>query len=145
MVRASASRAIARCTSPSIITSPAARSSVAILRITIDACSRGRRNGAAGTTVAATSATSPPTTASVQRVNAAPGSGTSEATTIDCTAAWVTKSCPPSSRNADDIASATISAICQPPDPSPATSRSARNTPTATPTVTSATRRSRWP
>ena len=41
------------------------------------ACSRGRRSGAAGTTVAATSATAPPTSASVQRVSAAPGSGSS--------------------------------------------------------------------
>ena len=39
-------------TSPSTITSAAARSSSAILRTTCAACSRGRRSGAAGTTVA---------------------------------------------------------------------------------------------
>ena len=59
-----------RSTSPSTITSPAARSSAAILRITTAACSRGRRSGAAGTTVAATSATQPPISASVQRISA---------------------------------------------------------------------------
>ena len=116
-----------------------------LTRATTAACSRGRRRGAAGTTVAATRATAPPITASVHRVNAWPGAATSPAMTIDWTAAWVTNSCPLSSRNAAVIESATISAICHAPEPSHTTSRSARNTPTATPTVTSATRRNRWP
>ena len=97
---------------------PAAAS--AILRITTAACSRGRRSGAAGTTVAATSATAPPISASVQRVRRHPGRAAAMLTTIDCTAAWVTNSCPPSSRNAADIASATISVICHRPTPTPA-------------------------
>ena len=60
------------------------------MRRTFAASSRGRRSGAAGTTVAATSATAPPISASVQRVNAAFGSGSRVTTTIDCTAAWIT-------------------------------------------------------
>ena len=107
------------------------------------ACSRGLRNGALGTTVAATSATAPPIRASVQRVNAAPGSGSSVLTTIDCTAAWVTKIWPASSSSAVLMASETISAICQAPVPIRCVIRSPRNTPTATPRVTSPTRRSR--
>ena len=55
------------------------------------------------------------------------------------------KSCPPSSRTAVDMASATMIVSCHQPEPMPATIRSARNTPTATPTVTSATRRRRCP
>ena len=66
-------------------------------------------------------------------------------TTIDCTAACIMNSCPPSSRIAVDMASATMIVSCHQPDPMPATIRSARNTPTATPTVTSATRRRRCP
>ena len=78
-------------------------------------------------------------------MNAASTAGIRVATTIDWTAAWVTRSCPPSSRNAADIARATISASCQAPLPICTTRRSAMSTPTATPMVTSATRRSRWP
>ena len=70
MARASASRSSARSSSPSIITSAAARNISASLRSTRAACSRGRRSAAAGTTVAATSATAPPMSASVQRVKA---------------------------------------------------------------------------
>ena len=62
VARASASSSSPRSGTPSTITSPAARSSAEILRITTAACSRGRRSGAAGTTVAATSATQPPMT-----------------------------------------------------------------------------------
>ena len=118
----------------------------ATLRTTIAACSRGRRSGAAGTTVAATSATAPPISASVHRVSAAPGSGSRVLTTIDCTAAWVTNSWPPSSRIAAVIASADDQRELPPAradQPAPAGRRP--KTPTATPTVTSATRRSRWP
>ena len=64
---------------------------------------------------------------------------------IDCTAAWVTNRPLESSRNAADIASATTRASCHHPVPSAITSRSAVNTPTVTPIVTSATRRSRCP
>ena len=55
------------------------------------------------------------------------------------------KSWPPSSSTAVDIASATMIVSCHHPEPMPATIRSARKTPTATPTVTSATRRRRCP
>ena len=71
-----------------------------------------------GTTVAATMATAPPISASVHRSSASPGSGTSEATTIDCTAAWVTNSPPASSSSAVLIASTTIRVSCHQPDPS---------------------------
>ena len=104
--RASASSSSAGSTSPSTITSPAARSRSATLWTTRAACSRGLRSGAAGTTVAATSATAPPISASVHRFTAAPGSGTRVATTIDCTAACIMNSCPPSSRIAVVMASA---------------------------------------
>ena len=68
-----------RSTSPSRMLSAAARSSAEILRTITPACSRGRRSGARGTTAAATSATPPPISASVHRVNAAPGVGSSVA------------------------------------------------------------------
>ena len=87
--------------------------------MTTAACSRGRRSGARGTTAAATSATAPPIRASVQRMNAASGVGTSVLTTIACTAAWLTNSTPCPSSSAVVIARLTISAICQPPDPEP--------------------------
>src|SRR5205823_4252826 len=115
------------------------------LRTTFAACSRGRRNGAAGTTVAAHNATAPPTRASVQRVNAAVVLASSVVTTIDCTAAWIVKTCPLPSRTATVIASTTTSAICPGPLPITCTSRSPPKTPRATPTATSATRRRRCP
>ena len=43
------------------------------------------------------------------------------------------------------MASVTITTSCHAPLPIASTSRSATNTPTATPMVTSTTRRSRWP
>ena len=107
------------------------------MRTTCAACSRGRRSGAAGTTVAATRATPPPIRASVHPVHPALGSGSSVVTTIDCTAAWMTNTCPLSSRIAVVIASPTIRVICQAPVPMTRTRRSAPNTPSATPTVTS--------
>ena len=116
--RASASSSSRGSDSPSSMTSPAARSSPEIFRTTTAACSRGRRSGAAGTTVAATSATAPPITASIQRVNAWLGPAASPAMTIDCTAAWVTNSWPLPSSSAEDIASATIRPICHRPEPS---------------------------
>ena len=78
-------------------------------------------------------------------MNAASGVGTNVLTTMACTAAWLTNSTPCPSRTAVDMARLTISAICQPPVPSKWVSTSPRKTPMATPTVTSATRRSRWP
>ena len=90
--RASARSASARADSPSTITSAAARSSIETLRITTAACSRGRRSGAAGTTVAATRATRPPIPASLTRTRASPGAGASALMMIDCTMAWMTSS-----------------------------------------------------
>ena len=102
--RASASRAIARSTSPSVSTSAAPaqqlRRPCAPPPPTAPAAGAA---GARGTTVAASSATAPPTRASGQRVNPGPGRGAGSTTTIDWTAAWVTKSRPASSRNAVDI------------------------------------------
>jgi hypothetical protein len=115
------------------------------LRTTVAACSRGRRSGAAGTSVAATSATQPPMTASLQRTSASEGAGTSAEMMIDCTAAWVTNIWPLVMSIASDIDSATTSVSCQAPEPIQIASRSASSTPSATPAVTSATRRSRWP
>lgn len=66
-------------------------------------------------------------------------------TTIAWTAAWVTKIAPASSSRAETIARLTIKAICQPPEPSRCVRASPRNTPMATPRVTSATRRNRCP
>ncbi len=43
------------------------------------------------------------------------------------------------------MASPTISVSCHQPEPMLSTSTSAMNTPVATPSVTSATRRNRWP
>ena len=134
-----------RSKSPSRMLSDAARSRVEIFRMTTAACSRGRRSGARGTTAAATSATAPPIRASVHRMNAASGVGTNVLTTIACTAAWLTNTTPWPSRTAVVMARLTINAICQPPVPSQWVSRSPTKTPIATPTVTSATRRSRWP
>ena len=145
VARASASSSRPRSATPSTITSPAARSSAEIFRTTIAACSRGRRSAAAGTTVAATSATQPPTTASLQRTRASDGAGTSAEMMIDCTAAWVTNIWPLVISSADVIASATTSVSCHQPEPIRIASRSASSTPSATPVVTSATRRSRWP
>ena len=125
--------------------SAAARSSAEILRTTTPACSRGRLSGARGTTAAATRATAPPISASVQRTKAAPGVGSSAVTKMAWIAAWLTNSTPRSSSSAVVIASATISAICQPPEPTRAVIESPTSTPMATPTETSATRRSRWP
>jgi hypothetical protein len=65
-------------------------------------------------------------------------------TTMLTTAACATSSTPASSSSAADIDNATITAICQPPVPMWCTRLSLRNTPIATPAVTSATRRSRW-
>ena len=62
---------------------------------------------------------------------------------IDCTAAWVTNIWPLVISSADVIASATTSVSCHPPEPMMIASRSASSTPSATPAVTSATRRSR--
>ena len=143
--RASASSSAPRSASPSRSTSATPRSSRACLRSTTEACSRGRRSAAAGTMVAATRATSPPTSASVHRVKAPPVPGSSATTKIDWIAAWLTSIVPPSSRIPAVIAMATTSPSCHAPVPSRATSRSASSTPTATPTVISATRRSRWP
>ena len=143
--RASRSTASALSTSPSPRRSADERSSSAILRTTTAAWSRGLRSGARGTTVAATSATDPPMIASVQRRKASPGAGASAATTIPCTAAWMTISCPASSSSAIDMPAATITAICHPPEPIRWVAASPRKTPSATPTVTSATRRWRWP
>ena len=67
------------------------------------------------------------------------------ATTTAWTAAWVTSRVPWSSSSAADIARVTINAICRPPMPSHWVSMSPTKTPTATPMVTSPTRRSRWP
>ena len=114
-----------------------------MVRTTTAAWLRGRRSGAAGTTAAASSATAPPMTASNQRVSASPGVATKATTKIDCTAAWVTSS-PPASRNsAADMATRTMTPICQAPVPTSMRNRSAMSRPTATPTVISATRRSR--
>ncbi len=95
--------------------------------------------------MAATSATEPPMSASVQRRKAPWAPGSSAATTMDWTAAWVTKRMPASSSSAVDIARKTIRPSCHAPEPMPATSTSATKTPIATPMVTSATRRSRCP
>ncbi len=64
---------------------------------------------------------------------------------MPCTAAWVTNSVPALSSSVTDIAIATSTVTCQAPVPMTSSSRSARNTPMATPIVTSATRRSRCP
>ena len=104
------------------------------MRTTTAARSLGRRSGARGTTAAASSATAPPTSASVHRVIAWPGSGSRVTTMIDCTAAWVTNRPLESSRNAADIASATISAELPPPGAECQHEQVGANTPTATPT-----------
>ncbi len=118
VLRASRSTARERSTSPSRMLSEAARSRADIFRTITAACSRGRRSGARGTAVAATSATAPPISASVQRTNAAPGDGNRVLTTIAWIAAWLTNNVPWSRSSAVTIANDTISAICQPPEPS---------------------------
>jgi hypothetical protein len=96
--------------------------------------------------VAATRAIAPPISASVQRVSAAPGSGSSVLTTIDCTAACVNEQLPTVEqerrrhRQRDDEASAaTIRSRAD------ARCRSADEHPDGHPRVTSTTRRSRCP
>ena len=143
VARASASTLSPWTASASSITWPAARSSEAIFLATTAACSPGRRSGAAGTIEAATSATAPPISASVQRVNAAPGVGSSPITKIDCTAAWLRKTCPEEMKMPTAMAIATTIVICQAPSPMTCTTMSPRKTPSATPMVTSVTRRSR--
>ena len=63
----------------------------------------------------------------------------------DCTPAWVMSSMPAPSRAATLIDSTTTTMICQNPDPKKCTKTSPTKTPTATPIITSVTRRSRWP
>jgi hypothetical protein len=94
---------------------------------------RGRRSDACGTTVAATSATTPPTTASSHRLSPARGFGSRVVTTTDCPPAWVTVRAPAWSSTALDIAKVTTTAICHQPVPTQRTNRSPIPTPSATP------------
>ena len=109
------------------------------------ACARGLRRGEAGTMVAASRATAPPTTASSQRPSAAPGWATSVVMITACTPAWVVIRMPAPSSAAMLIDAIATTATCQTPDPNSCTNRSPMNTPMATPMTTSVTRRSRCP
>ena len=83
--------------------------------------------------------------ASVHRPKAWLGLATNAAMTIPCTADWVTMTALPSRRVASAMETRTTAEICHGPLPATWTKTSAVNTPTATPTATSKTRRSRWP
>ena len=111
------------------------------------AASRTIRPGWTGRTSALiASAMLPPSSASTPRANETPPSGgCSVATSAAETAACWANIWPDPSSSATDIASATTSASCHQPVPSPITSRSAIAIPSVTPSTTSTARRPRSP
>ena len=95
--------------------------------------------------MAASPATPPPMTASSQRVKAWSGAATRVVMIADCTPAWMVMRSPAPTSEATPMATTTTASSWSTPLPNTWTNRSPMSTPTATPIITSAARRRRWP
>ncbi len=87
-------------------------------------------------------ANTPPTTASMLRVNGPPAGAGRSTTSSDCRPSWVVKMVPLSRNRASRIEKNSTTAACQMPAPSQCSSRSPTTIPMVQPSPTSTTRRS---
>ena len=88
------------------------------------------------------SANTPPTTASMLRVNGPPAGAGRRTTSTDCRPIWVVKIVPLSKNLASRMESRRTTAACQIPEPSQCSSTSPTTIPIVQPKPTSMTRRS---
>ncbi len=146
LLRTLASTPAAATASCSATASATPRSAVVSSPSTALACRCATVSGLAGSRAATASPTNPPTSASTIRLSpAAELGGSSVATSTAEDADWSAITVPPSSSTAADMASATARATCHGPVPIAEMSTSPTPMPRDTPTISSTTRRSRWP